>query len=196
MGREFDSRLSRGRVAESAIADWLIRRGHSVLPAYDVGGASKGPRVFGPGRALVAPDFLAFPPDDAEGPMWVEAKSKATFTYHRATGSFQDGIDAEYWQDYQELAARTGWPVWLLFLHAPGQSAKDNPPGKTPPTGLFGGEASRLVACVDHVSDKCGRGGMVYWRVSDLAIRGGPLASWEDVTGVVKSNGQRLCSRG
>ena len=73
------------------------------------------------------------------------------------------------------------WRLWLLFLHAPGAVAKDNPPGMVPPTGLFGGEVLRLAECIDHESDRWGNGGMVYWRCADLMANGKPLAAYDEV---------------
>ena len=175
---DFERSLKAGLVAESAIAKWFMRRGHLVLPAYEVeANGHKGPRVFSASGSLVAPDMLVFK-SGGKQVFWIEAKSKAAFTWHRNSETYQDGIDRRYWEDYLRIAQNTGWPVWLLFLHGPGAVAKDNPAGKIPPTGLFGNEILRLSRCIDHPWPGCGNGGMVYWKVADL-LR---LASWREVS--------------
>lgn len=183
MSNDFSTRLKEGMVGESLIAKWLMRRGFSVLPAYEkMSGGFKGPRIYSARGDLIAPDMLIFRFDDEADVMWIEAKSKAAFTWYRIGETYQDGIDGRCWTDYQELQTRCPWPVWLLFLHAPGRVAKDNPPGMTPPAGLFGGDIPRLAKCVDHISDRYGNGGMVYWTVSDLSRQNGkPIATWEEV---------------
>lgn len=181
--KSFDRRLQEGKAGESLIARWLQRRGYSVLPAYEIEQPQfKGPRIFSAQRNLVAPDWLAFgcPKGEARA-FWCEAKSKAAFTWHRLSQTYQDGIDKCHWLDYLELRRRMPWPLWLLFLHAPGGLAKDNPPGKVPPSGLFGGEIRRLAGCIHHQSDRWGSGGMVYWRCEDLTAAGKPLATYGEV---------------
>jgi len=175
----FEGRLATGRAGESLIAGWLKRKGYNVLPAYEIAEPQfKGPRIFSAERDLVAPDLLAFRQKRVR---WVEAKSKAAFTWHRLSGTYQDGIDKRHWLDYLELRRRVPWDLWLLFLHAPGGLAKDNPEGMVPPTGLFGGEVLRLAECIDHESDRWGQGGMLYWQCSDLMRDGKPLATYEEV---------------
>lgn len=177
----FDEKLRQGRLGESLIARWLMRRGFSVLPAYEVErGNGKGPRIFSMAGELVSPDLFVFKQGDGKV-LWVEAKSKAAFTWHRISHSYQDGIDVRHWNDYSALRRRIDWPLWLLFLHGPGHVAKDNPPSMIPPTGLFGGEITRLATCIDHRSDRWGSGGMVYWRCEDLMAAGKPLATYEEV---------------
>jgi hypothetical protein len=174
-----------GKVGESLIANWLKRRGYNVLPAYEIAEPEfKGPRILSARGDLVAPDLLAFNFDAPKTPvLWCEAKGKAAFTWHRISSSYQDGIDKQHWLDYLELRRRTPWDLWLLFLHAPGGLAKDNPPGMVPPSGLFGGEILRLAERIDHESDRWGKGGMVYWRCSDLTVNGKPLATYDEVRG-------------
>lgn len=111
--------------------------------------------------------------------MWVEAKHKTAFTWHRITESWQTGINASHWADYQKVAEATPFiPLWLLFLQRPGV-AKDTPEGMRCPHGLYGQNAEVLATCVDHFSDRWGTCGMVYWREESLRL----LTSYEDVTG-------------
>jgi len=181
--RHFEQRLALGKAGECLIAGWLRRKGYNILPAYDLAEPEfKGPRIFSATRDLVAPDLLAFRFfKEQKRVLWVEAKSKAAFTWHRISQTYQDGIDKRHWLDYLELRSRMPWDLWLLFLHAPGGLAKDNPPGIVPPSGLFGGEVLRLADCIDHESDRWGNGGMVYWRCADLTVNGQPLATYEEV---------------
>jgi len=150
-----------------------------VFPAYEIVEPEyKGPRIFSVEGDLVAPDLFLF---NRERAFFAEVKSKAAFTWHRLTRSYQDGIDRRHWMDYLKLRHRMPWPLWLLFLHAPGGEAKDNPKGMIPPSGLFGGEVLPLARCIDHESDRWGSGGMVYWRCEDLMIAGKPFATYEEV---------------
>ena len=184
MSQSFEQKLEAGLVAESLIARWLVRRGWTILPAYEKElGRFKGPRVYSAKGNLIAPDMLAFRCNgDAKEIHWVEAKSKSAFTWHRKSKTYQDGIDKRHWLDYLQL---TPWPVWLLFLHAPGQVAKDNPPGMVPPTGLYGGRVDVLKRIIDHPYDGMGSGGMVYWTVASLSPGGRPIATGEEVTGEI-----------
>lgn len=188
MSSDFNARLDEGMVGESLIARWLIRRGFIVLPAYEkVVRNFKGPRIYTASGNLIAPDMLIFRHDDEKclmETMWIEAKSKAAFTWYRISGSYQDGVDLRCWIDYKALQAKCPWPVWLLFLHRPGHVAKDNPPGMVPPSGLFGAPISKLIETADHTSDRYGHGGMVYWNVRALSKgSGAPIATWDEVLG-------------
>lgn len=156
-----------------------MQRGYLVLPAYEIERPQyKGPRVFSASGNLVSPDLLVFKPGKV---LWIEAKNKAAFTWYRIGGCYQDGIDKHHWEDYLKLRGRIDWPVWLLFLHSPGRVAKDNPHGKIPPAGLFGGEILYLRECNPRPSDKHGKYGMVYWNITDLCPGGKPIASWDEL---------------
>lgn len=174
----FDDRLQEGLAGESLIAKWLLRRGWNILPAYEkIQHNFKGPRIISAGGNLISPDMLAFRFDETGGEVhWIEAKSKAAFTWYRIGQTYQDGIDLHCWKDYIKLNRLAPWPVWLLFLHGPGEVAKDNPDGMTPPTGLFGNTIQVLRDCIDHESARWARG-MVYWNICDLRI----IAKWDDV---------------
>lgn len=165
----FNKSLAFGKVGESYIAQWLKSRGFHVLPVYDVpkdNGA--GPALFTAGHgALVAPDILAIKSDNRPPAIWIEAKTKNAFSWHRITGRWVTGIDQRHYTDYLEVAELSPWPVWLLFLHYAGR-AKDTPPDMESPTGLFGGTLGKLAHCENHRSDKHGKTGMVYWALRDL----------------------------
>jgi len=162
------------------IAQWLLRRDWTILPAYEKFEQDfKGPRILSAAGNLIAPDMLVFKfGNDKGNVLWIEAKNKAAFTWYRKGNAWQDGIDKKCWTDYLGLCTLTPWPVWLLFLHGPGQVAKDTPPGKVPPTGLFGNRIDELATKIDHESDRHGLTGMVYWCEAVLP----KIASWEEVS--------------
>lgn len=171
----FTANLRTGQYGEDLISQWLIRRGWQVLPAYQVEvNHGKGPRLFGAYGQLVSPDLLVF---KSERVMWIEAKYKSAFTWHRKSESWQTGIDRRHWKEYLTVAAVTHFPVWLMFLHKPGNAAKDTPTDKQSPSGLYGNSIGVLLNEVDHEHSQHGPSGMVYWREDSLR----KLAAYSDV---------------
>ena len=165
----FEQSLAFGQLGEGYIARWLRRKGYHVLPVYEKHiKTGKGPQLFtADGSSLVAPDLFCF--NSHNQIRWIEAKTKSAFTWYRNGGVWNTGIDLHHYEQYQKVDALTGWPVWLFFLQLPGE-AKDTPPGKISPTGLYG---NPLRVLVDNVCHKCppeeyGRSGMVYWRPEHL----------------------------
>lgn len=159
----FSQQLSYGMAGETAIARWLQRRGWAVLPVYEViVDRGKGPRLYLPDSSLIAPDFFVFRSGRS---LWVEAKHKTAFTWHRKTQRWVTGIDLRHYEDYCRIDDMTPWPVWLLFLHEGGR-AKDSPPNS--PAGLFGNALSNLRKCENHRHENWGRSGMVYWALESL----------------------------
>lgn len=141
--------------------------GYYVLPAYDVKpGRFKGPRLFTPTDELVAPDLFAFRPEIG---LWIEAKHKGAFAWHRKTQTWTTGIDLPLYEHYLRVEAETPWQVWLLFLQEPGQ-AKDTPPGMVSPTGLYGGPLWWLSQSrnISHTHPDGGPRGMIYWNDKKL----------------------------
>lgn len=168
----FSDSLSFGRAAESDIATWVRSRGWSVLPVYEtLMETGKGPQLFTPLEGLIAPDMLIFKGDKA---LWIEAKHKTAFSWHRMTRRWCTGIDLRHYADYCKVADSSPWPVWLLFLHRGGQ-AKDSPPES--PAGLFGNTLEFLRDHEHHRHSNYGRSGMVYWELDRLVL----LAALETV---------------
>ena len=158
----FRENLQTGRVAESKIAKWMIRRGFSVLPVYEIAEQQyKGPQLFTCNGSFVAPDMLVM---KTGGPvLFVEAKCKSGFTWSRMYSRFETGIYQKHYTDYLAVKKQTGLPLWVLFLQN-GCAVKDAPSDKpNSPRGLYGNEIAELAAKESHRHDGWGKGGMVYW---------------------------------
>ena len=137
----FAEKLDYGKVGEGLIAQWLMARGNLILPVYEVEKtANKGPQLFSAAANLVSPDLVAF---TSHGVMWIEAKHKTVFTWHRNTQHWTTGIDLRHYEDYMEVAKQTKLPVWLMFFHrneVPSDSDKRYGCPSECPTGLYGGD--------------------------------------------------------
>ena len=158
----FEKMLESGKAGETVIADWLKARGWSVLPVYEkIIDEGKGPQIFSADGELVAPDLLAF---NAHKFLWVEAKHKTGFSWHRMSNRWVTGIDKRHFNDYLKVKKKSNIPLWLMFLHD-GGTAKDSPES---PAGLFTGEISDLNKNINHCSDRWGSSGMVYWAIETL----------------------------
>ena len=173
----FDDDLKEGLLGEGLIARWLNGRGWNVLPAYEIEMQSgKGPRLLSAEAGkLIAPDLFVF---NRATFLWVEAKTKSAFTWHRRTNTFQTGIDRRHWLDYLTVGQTTGLPVWLMFLHKDGKNAKDTPSGMISPSGLYSQEIGKLQNTIDHEHKNYGTSGMVYWKESSLR----KICEYEEIT--------------
>ena len=170
----FQEALEIGKKGESLIARYLLARGYSVLPIYEKTDCEhKGPVLFSPiSGALTVPDMLAF---KGAHVLWIEAKYKGAFTWHRNTGEWVTGINLHHYQQYLTIQnERPEWPIWLLFLHGDG-IAKDTPEGMKSPAGLFGNALAYLHENEHHRHANYGTSGMVYWSVDALKFLA-PLA--------------------
>lgn len=163
----FAQNLAVGQLGESTIAQWCKSRGNSVLPVYEKEiDTGKGPRFFTPAGQLVAPDMFVLPSMN-----WLESKHKSHFTWYRAKGQWETGIDLKHYLDYIEVQRVSGRPVWLLFLHRdpiPDRRDLDQGSPQRCPIGLYGGSLDHMQAHESHRSDRWGRSGMVYWAADDL----------------------------
>lgn len=168
----FEKKLQSGRVGESRIARWLIKKGYSILPVYEIEiQTGKGPRLFTAKKNIIAPDMIVFRSDRT---LWIEAKHKSAFSWHRISSRWVTGIDLRHYLDYCEIEDQSNFRVWLMFLHEGGQ-AKDSPANS--PSGLFGRGLAFLRKNENHRSGNWGSGGMVYWAENKL----NKLAKLEDV---------------
>lgn len=165
--RNFRQLLTQGQAGESTIARWFISRGNAVLPVYEKEiDTGKGPQLFCLDGQFAAPDLLLFSAV-AQRIIWIEAKHKSVFSWHRLTGRWTTGIDLRHYKEYRQVEKRTGWPVWLMFLHAKDRDLSRPREPWPCPTGLYGAKLSDLANCENHRSSKWAKG-MVYWRESSL----------------------------
>lgn len=176
----FQQQYEYGKAAESCIARWLMRRGFSVLPVYEkIITEGKGPQLFSTDGDFIAPDMLVI--KSSREVLFVEAKHKNAFSWHRKTQRFVTGIDWHHYQDYQKVAKKTGIPLWILFLQE-GGIAKDAPlTHSNSPRGLFGNEIEILIKKQNHCHGNWGRFGMVYWAIESDGGVLRQIASYEDV---------------
>lgn len=148
----------------------------NVLPVYEkLDRDFKGPALYmADGSSLVAPDMLIFGKGKT---LWVEAKHKTAFTWHRNSCEWVTGIDSHHYAQYLKVAQASEWPVWLLFLHG-GGIAKDTPHDKRSPKGLFGDDIKILAGKVHHTHSNWGKHGMTYWAHHGLRL----IASLNDIS--------------
>lgn len=175
----FDQSLAFGKIGEGYIASWLKHVcKFEVLPVYEKEiHEGKGPTLFThTGEPLIAPDIFAFRRNpNSIAVRWIEAKTKSAFSWHRISQQWVTGIDKRHYEHYLKISEISPWPVWLMFLHLDGR-AKDTPPDKTSPQGLFGNTLDYLREHINHISNNWANG-MVYWAHNDLQY----LASLEQI---------------
>jgi hypothetical protein len=113
--------------------------------------------------------------------IWIEAKHKTVFSWHRNTGRWCTGIDLHHYDDYKRVQATSKRPVWLLFLHRSARpddrDMRSNCPPRCP-VGLFGSDLDYLADNENHRHENWGRHGMVYWAHDKLRLLA-PLAELE-----------------
>lgn len=168
----FKQKLIIGKIGESKIANWLRFNGWNILPVYEIEkNQGKGPQIYTASmQNLIAPDLLAFGKEDRYvGTIWVEAKHKTVFSWHRITKRWVTGIDLRHYNDYLKVDKLSKWDVWLFFLHQNDRIDKRNEPWPCP-TGLFGQRLSTLSKIENHRHSNWGRSGMVYWAKDSLLL--------------------------
>jgi len=172
----FKKALAIGKTGESQISKWLLSRGASVLPIYEIAeNQFKGPAMYSGDATIIAPDMMVF----SEGKItFVEAKHKNAFSWHRKTKTWNTGIDLHHYREYIKIQENTWVPIWLMFLHR-GGAAKDS---LVSPAGLFGNSLEKLMRTEHHRHSNHGKSGMVYWEKDSLI----KLAEYPLVDGKVK----------
>ncbi len=179
----FEKSLEFGQIGESLIAQYLRKRGWTILPVYEKEiDNGKGPRLFLPyglpEAELIAPDIQALRNQQIK---WFEAKHKNAATYYRKKQRWQTGIDKRHYIDYKRVQEVTKWPVWLLFLQRESTS-KYAPADVGPcPTGLFGCPITQHWSDDGWYERDGRRYDMVYWGIEELKL----LATLADVLGGV-----------
>lgn len=149
MSDDFATQLARGRISEERFLRHLAAKGHHAIPVFDCAASKDGaPRVWAPGRRLVAADVLAVTPKGAA--IWFEVKAKSAPGYRYSTRTWEHGVNLRLFQhDYAELAARA--PLWLVVHETsapPSDDYRPPPPGRLPDGRPDYGDYRRhLVAC-------------------------------------------------
>jgi hypothetical protein len=167
----FQRQLGFGKLGEGRIARWLRDHGFSLIPVYELELESgKGPQLFTPVEAFIAPDLLTFHPE--KGVRFIEAKHKSVFSWYRNRLRWTTGIDLRHYEDYKKVQDNFPFEVWILFLHEQSTPSSDDIRHGCPekcPVGLFGQDLRVLRKTESHQSHRWGSGGMVYW--SDDSLR-------------------------
>lgn len=164
----FEKSYKFGKISESFIADYFRKRGHAILPIYEKEiSEGKGPQIFFPdNEEIIGTDMLVINLRE-KNTLWVEAKHKTAFSWHRISNKWVTGIDLRHYEHYLKFREKTSWPLWLIFHHEGGQ-AKDSP--AISPKGLFGNDIDFLKQNENHRHNGWGKSGMVYWAIDKLKL--------------------------
>lgn len=104
-----------GRAAEEAWCRFLASVGHAAVPIYGATGvdsSTKAPVMFVRDGLIVCPDVLCLKRDGKS--LWHEVKSKHEPGWYRKRGRWEHGIDKSLFDEYRNVQASTGTPVWLI----------------------------------------------------------------------------------
>lgn len=175
--KNFNKKLQYGQAGESLIANWLKTKKFNIIPVYEkIIDTGKGPQVFTMDcKRIVAPDLLCF---NQKNTIWVEAKRKKGFSWHRKTKKWVTGIDIRHYKNYLELLNNySPYDIFLFFLQEGGSTIGCNHAEKQQPSGLYVGNLRFLSKNENHRSSKWGNSGMVYWS-EDILIK---KAEYKDI---------------
>jgi hypothetical protein len=143
-------------------------------------------RLLTPAGELTQPDMFIFPEL-----MWIEAKRKKAWTWHRNTRCWTDGIDVHHYHAYCRVQEQTRRPVIVMFLHlSANPDPRDLEAGSEPqcPTGLFGVKVDRPIhhdSCKDEPNGS--KSGMVYWESARLT----QFATLDELTALIETAKQK-----
>jgi hypothetical protein len=140
--------FKRGRNGEQLAADWLKRDGWYVLASYDYSGSDDHPpRLEGWARQFIIPDL-----DACKGGrrIWVEVKTKAAPSLHRATNIIEHGIPLRHYEQYLQVERETGCAVHLIIYEEQSDV-------------LLHQKLSELGQPRIYSGDKMSYGGMAFW---------------------------------
>jgi hypothetical protein len=148
---------------------WVGENGEKLIAGFWLSRASSVMRVDPNSLRLRTPDGLLTQPDMFIFPelLWIEAKRKNAWTWHRNSRCWTDGIDFHHYQDYCRVQECTWRPVIVMFLHlsaTPDQRDLDAGCEPQCPTGLFGIKVDRPPhhdSCKEEPNGS--KSGMVYW---------------------------------
>jgi hypothetical protein len=147
----FDQQLAIGRFWERSANRALQSKGYATLPLYLLSDGDAPALEYLDSR-LIVPDILAL---RAGRWCWWEVKFKTASTVYRKTGTNETGIPIRHRNDYAEVKRRSGYPVYIMFIHE-----RDNFVGY--------GELDALKVSHVYEGDRMSRGGEVFYRVDSL----------------------------
>lgn len=144
----FEQSLSRGKVEERKVAEYLKALGYRVLPTTDFS-ANGAPKLEAANdeESLVMPDLQAFKDGTGE---WFEVKFKSEATWSDRHGRLETGTDGIAYERYCRIEAETKIPVAVVFVHEAEKQVRC-------------GTLNQLAEAFSHTSDRMGRGGMRFW---------------------------------
>jgi len=128
-----------GDEAQKRWAIAIARRGHAVLPSYEMGQTSpetKAPMMFTADGRLVIPDLLVL--NSKKPPQWHEVKAKTAPTWRIYKSKdckcwrgprWEHGIDYALMTEYRRVADLSGAPVYLVIHepHSPKHPTAESP---------------------------------------------------------------------
>lgn len=161
MKPDFRTQLDAARRWEIALARWIRSRGWYVVPTYDFSGKGEGkaPKLLAPlgTMDLVLPDLQCFRALGEVRAQWLECKWKSGAVLYRKSGHLVTGISLRLARHYAEVERQTGQRVVIAFLHEAEGEMRAAPLGELPLSHDYQGAAM-------------GRGGMRFWRWSDIPV--------------------------
>lgn len=111
---DFRRNLALGRRWEVAVAAWLKSRGWFLMPDYASLNTDGAPKMAGAQGTMVLPDLLGA---DHGAMKWVEVKYRTRVVHFRRLDQMVTGkIEERLWNEYLQVEAKTGIPVWLVFV--------------------------------------------------------------------------------
>lgn len=106
----FESKLKLGEEGEHEVAQYLMRRGVSVLPLYQFD-IDTAPVIYSANSETISPDLICFK-DDA---FMVEVKTKNQWVSYM--GRVETGLNLKHYNHYKQIACITGKEVYVFFNH-------------------------------------------------------------------------------
>lgn len=148
--KDFERKLTRGKVEEQKCAAYLKALGYRVLPTTEFSG-SGAPMLEAENEneSLVMPDLQAF--RDGNG-AWFEVKWKTEGTWSDKHKRVETGIGLRHYEHYCRIEQETKTPVVIVFVHETEREVRC-------------GTLAQLADAFSHDyrGDKMSRGGMRFW---------------------------------
>ncbi len=103
---------AKGERGQDRVSELLKKNGWYVIDnaAFCGRNGDKAPRLRGRIRSYVTPDLLICKADHS---VWLECKTKQTYTVHELTGRKEHGFALRYYRDYLAVQQISGIDVWV-----------------------------------------------------------------------------------